>query len=127
MTVLLATASGKGYVRRVRRLTKPLLAILIAAQLLLALPAMASLSSSASAGEVPCDEMPMAGGGDHCPCCLDGADSMKDCLASCTLAVAIVASLQIAHVTTAPAQTFVEPSRMTPCLSDPPLKPPPIG
>jgi hypothetical protein len=65
--------------------------------------------------------------GDHCPCCPDGTSSMKDCLASCTLAAAMsISSLQL-PATPERAQVAWAPASATPWASEPPLKPPPIS
>ena len=104
------------------RLLKPLVYLLVAAQLLLAVPVGASVAT-------PCDEMEMAGTNDSdpCPCCPDGADSMKDCLASCTLAAIAAPATQVLARASAPSlRVESEPSAPLVSLSDPPLKPPPI-
>ena len=110
-----------------RRLAKPWVLLLAAAQLLLAVPAMASaLVSQAAAVEMPCAGMQMSGD-HHCPCCPDGVDSMSDCLAACLLGVAAAPALSVGLPATSPVVAFVEPARLADTASDPPLKPPPIG
>jgi hypothetical protein len=112
----------------VRRFSQSLIYVLIAAQLLLAVPAMASAPAGASAAhEMPCDEMPMPAGGDPCPCCPDGSDSMTDCLVSCTLAATAAPSISIVHVTSGAAPPLAEIFHSFDTPSDPPLKPPPIA
>lgn len=114
--------------RPVRSLSKPLIYVLIAAQLLLALPAMASAQTGATtAHEMPCDEMPMPAGDDPCPCCPDGTNSMTDCLVACTLAATAAPSLSIAHVANSGAPPIVESFHSFDTPSDPPIKPPPIA
>lgn len=105
--------------------------LLIAAQLLLAVPAVASVQVPAQAQEkshdqLPCHEMPMSGG-DEMPCCPDGAESMKDCLASCTLIAAIAPGISVVPVTAQTSDSFVDSSHTVASLSEPPLKPPPIA
>src|SRR5688572_14884014 len=113
--------------RPVRSLSKPLIYVLIAAQLLLALPAMASAQTGgAAAHEMPCDEMPMPAGDGPCPCCPDGMNSMTDCLVVCTLAATAAPSITIAHATAAVAPPFVDCFLSFDTPSDPPIKPPPI-
>jgi len=115
---------------RVRRLAKPLAFLLIAAQLLLTVPAMASAAVTGTAPEqMSCAGMQMAdqAGDHHCPCCPDGVDSMSDCLASCLLGVAAAPAISVAHITLSPDVPFIEPARLAETVSDPPLKPPPIG
>jgi hypothetical protein len=111
----------------VRSLSKPLIYVLIAAQLLLALPAMASAQTGAAAGhEMPCDEMPMPAGDDPCPCCPDGTNSMTDCLVACTLAATAAPTILIPQAAAMAAQRIVEIPSYFDTLSDPPIKPPPI-
>jgi hypothetical protein len=116
-------------VRRIARLlARPILFVLVAAQLLQAVPVMASAQASGSSHhEMPCDEMPAPADDGSCPCCPDGADSMKDCLAACTLAVAIAPSIFSVHVVSSVAEAFVDSSYRATAPSDPPLKPPPIA
>lgn len=116
-------------VRRIARLlARPLLFALVAAQLLQAVPVMASTQASGSSHhEMPCDQLPTPADDGSCPCCPDGADSMKNCLASCTLAAAIAPSIFIVHVVSSVSEAFVDSSYRVTALSDPPLKPPPIA
>jgi hypothetical protein len=111
----------------VRRIAKPLAWLLICAQLLLAVPAvaMSKVAGNVEAG-MPCNGMPM-GDGDHCPCCPDGVDSMRDCLASCMLAVAVTPAELTVQVLTPTHYRFIEPCYAAGASTDPPLKPPPIG
>jgi hypothetical protein len=105
-----------------------MLFVLVAAQLLQSAPVLASTQASGSSHhEMPCDQVPTPAGADSCPCCPDGADSMKDCLASCTLAAVIAPSISIVHVVPRVAEAFVGSSHRATALSDPPLKPPPIA
>jgi hypothetical protein len=116
-------------VRRIARLlARPLLFVLVAAQLLQAVPVMASPQPSGSSHhEMPCDQAPPPAGDDPCPCCPDGADSMKDCLASCTLAAAIAPSIFVVRIVSSVSEAFVDSSYRVTALSNPPLKPPPIA
>lgn len=120
------------YGRRVRRflnrLAKPVALLVIAAQLLLGFSAMASAQAPTAAGtHTPCEEMAAAQHNDGCPCCPDGASSMKDCLVMCTLAAAVTPSVFVFEVTPSHAVAFVEYSDYHSSLSEPPLKPPPIA
>ena len=113
-----------------------LVRVLVVAQLLSAAP-LASASRVDRADAMPCAEMmdmasmpDMAGtpaDTDECPCCPDGADSLRDCLTSCTLAVAALPDTPVLSRAPAPALR-VEAALSAPplSLSDPPLKPPPI-
>jgi hypothetical protein len=107
---------------------KPLVFLLVAAQLLLAVPAIAfAQSTSATAESSPCDEMMGSTTHDECPCCPDGADSMKDCLASCTLAAVAISDAPIpARLSEPPLRVDGSPSAPLASFADPPLKPPPI-
>lgn len=109
-------------------LVKSLSCMLVAAQLLLAVPVVASPHAPSGAhGEMPCDQVPAPAGDDPCPCCPDGADSMKDCLGSCTLAVAIAPSIPIGQAATLASEAFGDSIYRVATVSDPPLKPPPIA
>jgi hypothetical protein len=115
----------------VRRLIRPIAFLVVAAQLLLVVPAMASVISQSAAA---CGDMAraMSATGDHphgdqCPCCPDGMQSLHDCLSSCTLIAALPA-----HVSAQPApvsrQTATAPAVIAVAVvSEPPLKPPPIS
>ena len=101
---------------------------MVAVQLLLAVPAMASLQAgTSSTHEMPCDEMPMPAGDDHCPCCPDGADSMTDCLTACTLAATAAPSISTSQVFIVDAPAVVENFHAFDSLSEPPINPPPIA
>jgi hypothetical protein len=111
----------------VKRRFRPLIYILAAAQLLLAVPMTSAASPATSHSfSMPCaDSMPADDAGD-CPCCPHGAQDMAACLSACTLAHAAISTIQFAS---APARSI--PARapaFVPVLdvSDPPLKPPPI-
>jgi len=111
-----------------KRWIKPLIHLLVAAQLLLAVPANAWVRADATnEASQPCDTMMQAMEAGDCPCCPDGVASMKDCLASCTLAAATVATcvsrapvpipaIRVASANAPPFKSY----------SAPPLKPPPI-
>jgi hypothetical protein len=113
-----------------KRLFKPLAYALVAAQLLLAVPAMAfSGATPGPSSSIPCDQMDMAAASanDHCPCCPDGAQAMQDCLASCTLAAAAMPCTYVSTRTvTPPLRVAATPTAPLNTVSDPPLKPPPI-
>jgi hypothetical protein len=119
----LAVSLTTGYGYDVRKsLLKPLVYVLVAAQLLLAVPAMAATITFAQGAPSSA-----ATSGDQCPCCPDGADSMKDCLASCTLAAAALPDTQAPARMSAPhLRVDAAPAAPLVPLSDPPLKPPPI-
>jgi hypothetical protein len=114
--------------RFARNLVRPLVCLLVTAQLLLAVPVAASAQAPGSShGEMPCDQAPTPAGDDSCPCCPDGADSMKDCLGSCTLAAAIAPSIPLVQDVKLASEAFGDSIYSVANLSDPPLKPPPIA
>jgi len=102
-----------------KKILKPLVYLVISAQLLLAVPAMAFAQVASAPASMHCDDCP--------PCCPDGVDTMKDCLVSCMLAA--VAAPSVDFGARAPVLSLrVDSALSTPLvsLSDPPLKPPPI-
>ena len=113
--------------RLLNRLAKPVALLVIAAQLLLGLPAMANAHIAVSSGtHVPCDEMATTHH-DGCPCCPDDSGSLKDCLAMCSLAAAVTPSAFVLAVTRTRVAALVEVPDVVSTLADPPLKPPPIA
>jgi len=119
----------------VNRWHRILVRLLVVAQLLAAVPLASALPAAehadARASAMPCaDMMDMASlpaDTDECPCCPDGADSLKDCLASCTLAALALpdtSAFERGHVPS--VRVDAAPSAPLLSLSDPPLKPPPI-
>jgi hypothetical protein len=106
---------------------RPLICLLVAAQLLLSVPvvnAMAAFADTAAA--MPCaGDMPADDAGE-CPCCPEGVTNMATCLAACTASVSAMAPLAF----TAPAAADIAPPSTVAAISgtadDPPLKPPPI-
>ena len=114
--------------RFLNRLTKPVALLVVAAQLMLGFPAMATAQAPAASGtHTPCAEMPAPNHGDGCPCCPDDSGSMTGCLVMCSLAAAIAPSEFVVAVTPSHAAPFVEYSDHRTSLADPPLKPPPIA
>jgi len=114
--------------RLARKFAKPLAFVVIAAHLLLAVPAMASAPAAGPAtAEMPCDSMNISDGDHPCPCCPDGAGSMTDCLVSCLLAAATTPTILTTQVASIPTDSFAELPHATNVFSDPPLKPPPIA
>ena len=105
----------------VRRHARSIAFLIAAAQLLLAVPAIATASVAAA----PCAGMTESHN-DSCPCCPDGVESMKDCLATCTLfaAVPVVVVVSQASISADPVEaTF---GHFLSTAAPPPLKPPPI-
>jgi hypothetical protein len=110
------------------RLIRPLIYVLVAAQLLLSAPVVNAFAAAEPDGTMSAacaGEMPTLDDGGKCPCCPDGV-SMNACLATCTAAAAVMPTV---HVTTASVVASViadAPVTALVSLSDPPLKPPPI-
>ena len=108
-----------------------LVRVLVVAQLLSAAPLASAQPAADRADEMPCAEMmDMAAtpaDSDECPCCPDGADSLRDCLTSCTLAAVALPDTHVFARTPVPAlRVDAAPTAPLRSLSDPPLKPPPI-
>jgi len=115
----------------VTRWHRILIRVLVVAQLLAAAPLVNALPIADHADAMPCAEsMGMTAApadGDECPCCPDGADSLRDCLASCTLAATALPVDFMLTRTAAPAlRVDAAPFAPLHSRSDPPLKPPPI-
>lgn len=111
-----------------QRLIQPLAFLFLAAQLLLAVPAMAS--APAAQGNPPCHEMGGMGTStdtapDKHPCCPDGMD-MSNCLASCAMGAAASAHIPVLQITAVRVEAQVLPPAFIAVTSPPPLKPPPI-
>jgi hypothetical protein len=112
----------------VQSFIKPLAFLFVAAQLLLAVPVMASVS--AAPGGPPCHEMGDMGASpesasDQHPCCPDGTD-MSNCLASCAMGAAVAAHIPVLLIKAARIEPRSLPPAFTAVASPPPLKPPPI-
>jgi len=100
--------------------------LVVAAQLLLAVPAMSSALVAAAADSAACGAMGPDHQGDHCPCCPDGVATMADCLTSCTLAAAISTMSTAIDSVSLPVAPAPDPPRLATRVDDPPLEPPPI-
>jgi hypothetical protein len=113
----------------VKRWHRILVRVLVVAQLLAAVP-LANALPAEHADAMPCagmmDMSSAPADADNCPCC-PGTDSLRDCLVSCTLAVAALPDIRVLPRAPAPAvRVDAAPSAPLLSLSDPPLKPPPI-
>jgi hypothetical protein len=105
----------------VNRWRRILVRVLVVAQLLAAVPLVSAMPATHRADAMPCADS------HDCPCCPDGADSLRDCLVSCTLAVAALPDTRVLPRVAAPAiRVDAAPFAPLHSLSDPPLKPPPI-
>jgi len=115
----------------VNRWHRILVRVLVVAQLLSVAPFASALPAADHADAMPCAEAMsmsnMSADKDDCPCCPDGADSLRDCLASCTLAAVALPDTPVLARAPVPALRVESgPSAPPHSLSDPPLKPPPI-
>ncbi|HET9862818.1 MAG TPA: hypothetical protein VFP37_05205 [Steroidobacteraceae bacterium] len=103
-----------------RRIAPILVPLLIAMQLLLAIPAVGLAQAAAGHG--------MSGQESGCPCCPAGdVSSMTDCLVGCTLASAIMPSASPMRILATSHPEFVDPDSSFDTRFDPPLNPPPIA
>ena len=112
-----------------RRIARPFVHVLVAAQLLLSAPVVTAMAPVANAhsADMPCaDSMPKADDSKPCPCCPDGTTSVAGCLSACTAVTAVPPTLSIlaSSATAMPAIVPASPSFAD--WADPPLKPPPI-
>ena len=113
--------------RLARRHARPLAFLVIAAQLLLAVPAMANATVSAdAAAEMHCDHID-AHGDAPCPCCPDGASSGTDCLVSCMLSAVAAPAIFIVTIAAPDTPAFVQTTFAPDHFFQPPLNPPPIA
>ena len=115
----------------VKRWKRILVQVLVGAQLFSAAPFASALAGHGRAQSLPCDgmmdmtSMPAASG--HCPCCPDGADSVAACLASCSAAFGITASVSVSQIRTGSPRVSLPIVTAHSRVFDPPLKPPPIA
>ena len=113
--------------RLARRLARPLAFLVIAAQLLLVVPAMANATVSAAATtEMHCDHTD-AHGDAPCPCCPDGASSGTDCLVSCMLSAVAAPAIFVATAALPDTPEFIQTTFAPDPFFQPPLNPPPIA
>lgn len=110
------------------RLCRPLVYVLVAAQLLLSAPVVNAFAASepARAMSAACAAgMQVPGTADKCACCPDGV-SMSACLATCSAAAAIATTVRAMTVSIVAGVIADKPVATLVSLADPPLKPPPI-
>jgi hypothetical protein len=118
--------------RLVKRRFRPVIYLLVLAQLLLSAPMVSAVAAtgaaSASGMSMPCaGDMPMADETGECPCCPDGVTSEAGCLVTCIASVAppqAFAPAPAAREATAPVERI---DSISGGVADPPLKPPPIS
>jgi hypothetical protein len=111
----------------VKRRLRPVIFLLVAAQLLLSAPVVNAMAAFASSHGVaaPCaGDMPSHR--DDCPCCPDGAASIATCLAACTPLVGALPVIEIAPASPSESTPIAAIAANVGGIDDPPLKPPPI-
>ncbi len=110
------------------RFSRALIYMLVAAQLLLSVPAAAFSGETApAAAEMPCaDSMPMAGDGEACPCCPDGAMDTAACLSACAASVGFISTFSLPQRVNTAVAAESAPGIPLARLPEPPLKPPQI-
>jgi len=114
----------------VKRWKRILVQTLAVAQLISAAPFASAFAGSSHAAQ-PCDGMmdmaSMPADSGHCPCCPDGADSVAACLAACSAAFVITASVSVSQVRADSPRVSLPIVTAHARVFDPPLKPPPIA
>jgi hypothetical protein len=111
----------------VKRRLRPVILLLVAAQLLLSAPVVNAMAAFASAhtAVAPCaGDMPTHRG--DCPCCPDGVATMATCLAACTPLVGALPVIAVAPASHSDSAPIVAIAANLGGVDDPPLKPPPI-
>jgi len=111
-----------------RRLAPIMIPMLIAMQVLLAIPAIGLAHAAVSQGtHGSCHEGAMPAERQHCPCCPEGAKSMSGCLVACALAAGITSSPALLRSSSASCAEYADIVPSFDTRFEPPLKPPPIG
>lgn len=114
-----------------RRFFRPLIQLLVVAQVLSLVPAIPA-AATAESHATPAAAMPCAGHapGTHdsqpCPCCPDGVEDMAACLTACAAVTGAVSAIALPLVRSVTGPVRVAVLIPAGDLSDPPLKPPPI-
>jgi hypothetical protein len=109
----------------VKRIFRPLLYVLIAAQLLLSAPVVSALSAASASNAIPCADM-MMGDTEPCPCCPEGTESMAQCLSACAAAFGFVVAHSGFVAEPEPSSASAPLFAPLAVFSEPPIKPPPI-
>lgn len=110
------------------RLLRPLIYVLVAAQLLLSAPVASAFAASEPARAMSAEcasDMHHPADATRCPCCPDGV-SMSVCLATCAAAAAITTTVRTKSSPAVALAISAAPVVALVSLADPPLKPPPI-
>jgi hypothetical protein len=110
------------------RFARALIYMLVAAQLLLSVPAAAFSGQTAAATvEIPsADYMPTADDGQSCPCCPDGVMNTAACLSACAASVGFISMMSLPQRVNSAVATESAPDIPRARRSEPPLKPPQI-
>ena len=110
------------------RLRRPVIHLIVAAQLLLSAPMANALDWLAQGDGVPCmEQMATASDGSGCPCCPDGSQSLAGCLTACLASAAIAPTILASTVPAGHIEIRRTPITEVIRSGEPPLKPPPIA
>lgn len=111
-----------------RRLTRPLVYLLVAVQLLLSAPMASAQAVKAIAEAVHSADVDSSGSHDseNCPCCPDDVTTSLDCLAACAPAATFPVVMPALAVKSSVLPVVPPAPLIYLPLADPPLKPPPI-
>jgi hypothetical protein len=111
-----------------RRFRRPVVHLLVAAQLLLSAPMANAFDLLAQGEAVPCMErMAAVSDGPDCPCCPDGSQSLAGCLSTCLAAAAITPTILASTALSGHPETCRTQVTAAFRSAEPPLKPPPIA
>jgi hypothetical protein len=115
-----------------RRFSRPLLSILVAAQILFGAPVVNAQGEAAAvaaeqAGDSHCaGTMTDASEGQPCPCCPDQDSHASSCFGTCLTTPGTAHTVTIAPARQVFALPTARPWAHLAALAEPPLKPPPI-
>jgi hypothetical protein len=109
----------------VKTFIRPLLYVLIAAQLLLSAPVVSALTAASASNAMPCADMVM-GDTEPCPCCPEGTESMAQCLSACAAAIGCVTAHSGFVSEPEPSSSSAPLFAPLAVFAEPPIKPPPI-
>lgn len=112
----------------VKRRVRPLVYLLVLAQLLLSAPLVNAFSGAAASHASPACEGHVPPATEHhgCPCCPDGVMTDAGCLAACTAGAAPLQSCPPLRLEAPSIASDERVAEVFGGIADPPLKPPPI-
>jgi hypothetical protein len=116
------------FTRMFHRLRRPVIYLMVAAQLLLSAPMANAFDRLAQGDGLPCmEQMAAATDGSDCPCCPDGSQSLAGCLSACLTSAAVAPTIL---ASASPAEYIeIRGTDITEVIrsGEAPLKPPPIA